>query len=107
MSNIMVQLDVARLFCESEKNHETSQIRLFSLRDLKMAPSEYKPKSLSIGQNFFRVIHIVILVSAEWRILRWPWFAEVKPPSLFILFGCFSDETIHVAGFCGKEFGFL
>ena len=26
---------------------------------------------------------------------------------MYLYFYCFSDETIHVAGFCGKEFGFL
>jgi len=26
---------------------------------------------------------------------------------MHLYFYCFSDETIHVAGFCGKEFGFL
>jgi hypothetical protein len=45
-------------FCESERNHETSQSRLFPLIGLNLPPSEYKPKSLPIGPNFFRVIHI-------------------------------------------------
>jgi len=26
---------------------------------------------------------------------------------MHLYFYCFSDETIHVAGFCGKAFGFL
>jgi len=26
---------------------------------------------------------------------------------MHLYFYCFSDETIHVAGFCGKEFGFF
>ena len=26
---------------------------------------------------------------------------------MHLYFYCFSDETIHVAGFCGKEFDFL
>jgi len=58
MSNIMVPLDVFRHFCEPEKNHETSQIRLFPLRDLKLAPSEYKPNLCQLVETFFRVIHI-------------------------------------------------
>jgi hypothetical protein len=46
------------IFCESEKNHETSQSSLFPFRNLQLEPSEYMPESLLIGQNFFRVIHI-------------------------------------------------
>ena len=40
-------------------------------------------------------------------------FAEIEAPvSVHVVwkhlhFYGFSDETIHVAGFCGKEFGFL
>ena len=42
-----------------------------------------------------------------------PRLAEIEAPIyvnvnwMYLYFDGFSDETIHVAGFCGEEFGFL
>ena len=65
-------------------------------------------------------VRVGLLLCAGWLsplfefMKQWfPLFAEIEAPVsvhviwMHLYFYGFCDETIHVAGFCGKEFGFL
>ena len=72
------------------------------------------------GGCIYVQVRVGLLLCTEWlsplseSMKQWfPRFAEIEAPIsvnviwMHLYFNGFSDETIHVVGFCREEFGFL